>query len=393
MSKADWADASVPTMWTSAQAADTETAWQQVSAWQRTYDLLLHHELRLEACRDELTFAWPPDRSPAATAFVEYIDGMLASIRRAKDQAAENHKALAGILASLAATRADMEKLKAEWDKREAEDVNRAYNLSNILPHSAGANWQEALNDKARTRMAKNDQEVLEARLKFVDLTPPNGGGVGGPIKPQDGRGSPADQTEFADGPATRRSSSGQWLTPPFVALPAEIGGSAGLAGSASGPRLAESGPAEATTSKVTAEPGPRSIGMAAPGLSPVSLVRPASSTGAGLNSAIGAAGGVGNLIPTGRSPKLGVATEPIRTLAPQKVSPVGGVIENTGTIRSGTMGMPLTAGAIGARQNESGPKPPTILQWDVAEGVAPVIEPASEPVFVLGPGIIGVDQ
>ena len=40
MSEADWAAASVPVMWNSAQAADTQMAWQQVNAWQRTYDLL-----------------------------------------------------------------------------------------------------------------------------------------------------------------------------------------------------------------------------------------------------------------------------------------------------------------------------------------------------------------
>ena len=48
MSEADWAGASLPAMWNSAQAADTQMAWQQVQAWQRTHDLLLHHEGRLQ---------------------------------------------------------------------------------------------------------------------------------------------------------------------------------------------------------------------------------------------------------------------------------------------------------------------------------------------------------
>src|SRR5688572_18727404 len=104
-------------MWKSAQAADTELAWQQLTAWQRTYELLAYHEDKLRVCRNELTYAWPPERSPAATAFVEYIDGLLISIQRAKYDAAANHGALSGVLSSLSATKADMAKLKAEWDK------------------------------------------------------------------------------------------------------------------------------------------------------------------------------------------------------------------------------------------------------------------------------------
>lgn len=144
MSKADWVGASVPAMWNSAQAADTGMAWQQVTAWQRTYELLSHHEDRLRKSRDELTLAWPPGRSPAATVFVEYIDGLLTSIGYAKSEAVENHKALAGVLTSLSATRADIDKLKAEWDKREAEDANMARNLPNDL-FASGDNWRESL--------------------------------------------------------------------------------------------------------------------------------------------------------------------------------------------------------------------------------------------------------
>ncbi len=70
MSKGIWSMVDVPTMWVSAQAADTQMAWEQVGAWSRTHELLLFHESRLKTLQLELSAAWPPERSPAAYAFV-----------------------------------------------------------------------------------------------------------------------------------------------------------------------------------------------------------------------------------------------------------------------------------------------------------------------------------
>jgi hypothetical protein len=396
VSKADWAGVSVPAMWSSAQAADTETAWQQVSAWQRTYDLLLHHELRLEACRDELTFAWPPDRSPAATAFVEYIDGLLASIRRAKDEAVENHKALAGVLASLAATRADMDRLKAEWDKHEAEDATMARNLPNDL-FASGENWRETLNERARTRMTRNDQEVLEARLKFVDLSPPFDGGLrgppGGPERP--GQGGP---TLDGTGATLANGPGHAWLMPPTVDPAPDVGGRLGLAGSAAVPPVGSGG------SLIASPPG---AGGGNPSQSPtpgIPALVPSSGLGqardAGMqrkpgsapNSAIGGKGFVVRPIPsvTGAVGARG-ATGEFGHETSRRVNPVGGLVGHaygsTGIGAAPVGGLRSMGPDDGSRSDAQ-----RTLHWDVAEGVPGVIQPLDDPPFVLGPGVIGMD-
>jgi hypothetical protein len=387
VSKADWAGASVPVMWTSAQAADTGMAWQQVTAWQRTHDLLLHHEDRLRKCRDELTLAWPPSRSPAATAFVEYIDGLLKSIGRAKNEAVENHKALTGILTSLSATKADMAKLKAEWDRRETEDANMARNLPNDL-FASGDNWRDSLNEKGRARMAQNDQEILEATRKMVQLTPAQAALIEG--------GDQFDPKE----PVPARSPSGgdaalstpqSWMRPPLVAAVPGVDQSVGAVGAslaAGGLKLGEpAGPLLPTGQ-------PPGSGASAAGISGLA-VPPAQSTARSARSM--STGGAGSPLPRTSSVGAGSSRlKPDSGTAPSRigvarVGPVGGVIGGVGA-HTGVGPMPIgsTGRSSGAAANPH--EAPATLRWEVAQGCAPVIEPEPEIPVRLEPGVIGVD-
>ena len=393
MSKADWAGANLPTMWNSAQAADTQMAWQQVTAWQRTYDLLLHHEGRLKACRDELTYAWPPDRSPAATAFVEYIDGLLISIGRAKQDAVENHRALALVLTSLSATKSDMAKLKAEWDQHEAEDANMAANLPNDL-FASGENWQETLNEKARVRMAQDDQEVFEAKQKMVDITPAMGEPIyaGEPFDPYSRSTGPGASS---NGSRSGTTGSSSWMYSPSIPPVPTSDPGAGLAGGAipDTNRL----PGQAPPGASGAGQGPsRNAVSAPPALAPVGRNLPTSSFGrdVAVPGRTSVATGVGRVVgrrvpasPTeGAIPReAGMARQPRST----RVGPVGGVINGMGTGSSA----PMTSMGRTSASNIEDREPMALLQWEVAEGGTPIIEPAPERPFELGPGVIGADR
>ena len=184
MSEADWAATELPTMWISAQAADTQMAWDQVAAWVRTQELLLHHELRLRALRNELTALWPPSRSSAANAFIQYMDGLLVALENARASAGRNREGLKLLLESLGAAKKDMADLKAKWDKNEREDASRAQNLVNMSPHSAGQNWKQDLNSMAKARMVQNDREVLEASARLTNLPPAHGAPYGDTPRP-----------------------------------------------------------------------------------------------------------------------------------------------------------------------------------------------------------------
>ena len=392
MTAPNWSGATVPSMWNSAQAADTQQAWQQVSAWYRTSELLSRHMDVLRLCRNELTSAWPPGRSPAATAFVEYVDGLLVQMGQARDDAARNHRALAGVLASLAATKADMGKLKAEWDRYEAEDANRAQNLSNILPHSAGTNWQDDLNQKARTRMSTNDQEVFEASRLMVDMTGPW----------HDGRREPPEQLGAGPGePSPQPAASGfgqpgSGMSPVPVVSVSDVDRGAGLAESpvtqpppVSGTQIPSPGVSTPPVGGGVVPPVPVLPGVG--GTRPGARAQPAT-PGLGVRTGGVASGGFGRSAVGGPVPVAsGPAGRSGRGAGPGRVNPVGGVINAGGSGVHGTGTMPLAAaGGLGRGSDTAAREPALTLQWEVPVGGAPVIEPEPERPFQLGPGVIG---
>jgi hypothetical protein len=352
-------------MWTSAVAADTNMAWQQVTAWQRTYELLTHQATQLRMARSELTAAWPAEPGTAAAAFVAYLDEVLLSITRAAEDAVANRQALAHVLTSLSTAKADMTTLKGKWDRNEAEDRARAQNLSNVLPHSAGFDWRHQLNELARDRMTRNDQEVFEATQQ---MTPPV-------------RFDPVigDHVPVHSEAATSVTTPGQptdkatWVSAPVVAPVWDVGPGADLAG-VSAPRGSAGHPGNG--------PGPTPIGSSdrvSPLISmPMSGSRLPTPPGGVISS---------------RTPgSLRAVSEPPATTAGvRRVNPVGGVID--GHAGPGGVGgpMPLGSGMAGRRGRSSDPEPTHV--WTVEHGVPGVIEPAPERPHLPGPGVIGIDR
>lgn len=369
-------------MWASAQAADTQTAWQQVNAWRRTHDLLIHHAGRLKACADELSYAWPPGRSPAAQAFVAYITELRAAIEKASIDAATNYTAIAGVLTSLSAAKADMSRLMQAWDSYEnAPTAEKARRSSAGSPDSP-----EALNAQARARMSENDQEVMESSRRFVELTSGWREGVWKPV-PLDS-GSPG-------GTSSQSSQGSRTLEGPRVLAPSvnpahAIDGNFDLAGSLDVPKPA--GVADGPTPGLI--PGVATPGSPAspPGVGVVGMIPPARVPPAGgLGGAIRADGihAGQTAASSGRPPTSPLAVGAGR--GQNRANPVGGVIEPTRT--PSTPMLPFVGGGRGAAESVRGASTAPTMHWDVPEGVSPVIEPPPEEPFELGPGVIGIDR
>jgi hypothetical protein len=368
----------VPQMWASAQAADTQTAWQQVNAWRRTHDLLLHHASRLKACADELAYAWPPGKSPAAQAFVAYIDQLRTAILQASMDAATNYTAIAGVLTSLSSAKTDLGKMKEEWHSHEAASATEKIIL------------QEAVNKKARSRMAQNDQEVLESSRRLTQLAPLHKGPVWGK-EPFDagspGAGAVSDAQARSEG-----SSSASRMTAPSVSPVQVVDGQFGLAGSPVGPR-----------SPALTDPSATGVASGSLPVSGPSLRDPAVQAATRIPAArvpstnelqrIARPGGLS----AGHAGTLGgpASTSPLAVGAgrsPGRVNPVGGVIEANRTTPAASA-VPLIGGARGASQDHRDSTVAMTMYWDVAQGISPVIEPDSERPFELGPGVIGIDR
>lgn len=381
-----WAAANVPTMWISAQAADTQMAWEQVGAWARTHELLLHHELRLRALQGELSAVWPPERSPAATAFVEHMNGLLIRVAQARSDAAKNRDALKLLLESLASAKKDIAPLKAKWDKFEAEDANRSQNLTNPMPHSGGLTWQQDLNAEARTRMTRSDREVFEATQSMVVLSTWT-----------DSRTDPETFSRFPSTESVGKDEQG-------FHSQYEPSGSGELTGSMApqlGPQLAGAAtinPASSSSVPSTGALSPNGVdstfGRSPQALAAVPAIPPSMGT---IGPSIGGPGlrslGAGMGYRSSSSPSTGAAAVPLGVggqRAGMRVSPVGGVISPGST---GITGVPPMR-SVGAPRAEEGARVPLpTLQWEVARGGAPVIEPPADPPFELGPGVIGIDR
>lgn len=388
LSELEWAGKDVPQMWASAQAADTQTAWQQVNAWRQTRDLLLHHASRLKACSDELTNTWPPERSRAAQAFINYINELHTAIMAASTGAATNHVALAEVLTSLSAAKTDMAKLQQDWERYEAAPlIGKAGTVSEL----DGTDPREALNTKARARMAQNDREVFDSSRRFVEMSSPQEQPYWERVPvgddPRAGGSSGGSQGTRIPGDAT-----GSRIDPPIVSSAGTIDGQLGLAGSAMAPK--SPGVQETLTPGRASETLPAANApIQAPGVGAVGGGR------ASRSSSVGEAGRLQrpSNFHSGPSGSVG-ATAPFSPLAvgagrgQGKVNPVGGVIE-PGRATSSASPVPLMGGARGHAGSDQDSAATPTMEWEVDVGVCPIIEPLPERPFQLGHGVIGIDR
>src|SRR2546423_10941723 len=71
-------------------------AWGQARAWHNAADTTASYLDALRRLRANLVAVWPPDRSPAAKAYVERLDSLIASVDDVRDATAGSGEAVGG---------------------------------------------------------------------------------------------------------------------------------------------------------------------------------------------------------------------------------------------------------------------------------------------------------
>ncbi|MFC7527933.1 hypothetical protein [Actinoplanes sp. GCM10030250] len=394
-----WHNLHVGEMWSMIETHDGVAHQQLISGWRRSFELVLQHLSSVQRYRDNLAAAWPPSRSPAAAAYMERLDVLIASLRGTYEAAVENHRALSGATGALNSARREMEPIQREWAANEVRLAEfraemRLHHLvggkaRGIPPRSPIPTGRQAhLEERARRVMSSLSAELATAQVSLV--TPelykvPRSTDIGNrrfsapafplsqtaPSFASDARsgGDPPQEragarnssgagratTGFSPGPALSGVSSPTAITPPGQSAPAvELPGMGSLPpGGVLGVPERRSPALAPGTSRLNAPPSPV------------------------------AESPLGNLIPPsgaviGAIPAAGTS---LNSRAPLRVNPVGGIIGQPPPIAHPSRRSPGTHRGLERDTH-----------WDVAGGTDPVIEPPRERKIDPGP-VIGIGQ
>ena len=395
-----WSAYNTPRIWAMVEPEDDPESWRQVAALGSMAGLLHDQRKRLEAAREGLIQAWPPEKNSAAQAFVELIDDLLANMRRNKEIADTNAGALGQVLETLRRAKADIAPLYQAYVEKSDDWVPAWWD---------GA--EDELDEQARRRMRAAEEviahpdntirapQVYELRPDFTrtridddgdDLSsggrPGSSGAAAGsafpvphepppPLPGRDVRGPDEAAPVIPSGPELAGV-----LTPPAVSggLPFAV--------------------PPATVSAPAALPG-LVIGGAVPlPSSPPRVGGSAGGTRSGGGGGFGSSPGVG---PVGGSPRGGAGAKPVTPSwlppVPNQPTRAGATGQSTpggSNAGRGGVGPPMTPLAGGRRSPEERSSAMTFdpdNPWATAEGVDPVIAPSErihrhDP----GPGVIG---
>ena len=101
---------------------DDAGSWAQVTAWDQAFSLLTAHAATVRRERDRLAEAWPPEKSPASSAYMVRLDDLIASLTGCAEAAIVNRDALVGVLVAMAAARAKVRDLHEAWQEYRRRD-------------------------------------------------------------------------------------------------------------------------------------------------------------------------------------------------------------------------------------------------------------------------------
>jgi hypothetical protein len=417
----NWTAYEVPTLWKMLQAEDVVTTSQHVTAWQETHELLSVHMDELKRQRDDLAARWPAERSPAAAAFLAYVDGMLGSMKQTSEAAVGNNGALSGINDALITARQKVGEVHDRWQKyQKSEDSS----LSVLGWHpfaDTPDNWQDDLKLQAARHMSEADTVVFQNTAKLVPPTKFD------PVViredatdfPADGSAGAAPSSGSSVGQAAGSHGSG-WMQPPVIPAPVPVsaplpnGPVPVLTGGPAAPPIGQPGGGPAP---VVVGPGLPAPAIPVPVLPPGPVIGPrvgptsagpqrvfmgGRSSGEAGGRVLGAGGGE----PVGQRPRgpmapggvIGGGAAPrSASSVPRRINPVGGVIgeQRNGPASTGGRGQ----FAMGGQRSRRRASDPVVAfdpddPWATEVGCPAVLAPGAEPTsHDPGPGVIGIDR
>jgi hypothetical protein len=432
----NWNGMDVVQMWQAVESQDTTAHYQLLTGWQRSYELTLEHLGQVRNYRQSLAEAWPPEKSAASAAYLQRLDALITHLQSTYDAAVANHSAFASATLAISLSRNDVKKIYDEYTANQtklAEFKNRPIPAakSAVPPQKppVADGRQEQLNNQARSIMFGLSGEIIQARTQITK-----------PALYTDGRID--DQTKTDTGP--------QYAAPPVPPIQTfDPGmGTTHPIGSGTSHPSAPTQTSSPGAGNQSAQPSPvRQPGLILGGAQPQMTGAPPPSTGVTLPPSVGAGGLPGAISPTpflppssvgfptpgmpgmrpapgegfgrsvigavpsgprpmapggviGGTPGVGLGQPITRGRTPQRINPVGGVINSqtaaghplTGGRGGAASGQTMaTTGGRGAGRREESEES---LHWDpddpwqTAEGVAPVVLPATEQRIDPGPAI-----
>ncbi|GAA1787757.1 hypothetical protein HC028_12935 [Planosporangium flavigriseum] len=430
------------------------TSWDQVRAWQKTHELLDDHTSTIRYYRQGLVDRWPPDKSPAAAAFITYVDELIDSLQKASADAKVNERVLGDLTHEVTRARdevraayqehaANQAKLDASPPRPRPVPSRYPVPTPSPAPPAVPPGRQEELTQRARDAMVQLSGVALRSssQMKVPEpYTPP------GKTTQHDG--------EHIDPPAA------VMMTPPVIPAPRTSASQAALAAAQvpsapfptgysgdGAPVLTGGTPTLPQPPTVTPNPPTGLPSTGGPGVVPLpGIVGPlgagggkTSTKGPGLPK-VGPLGGGTAHGPAGPLPGIapevhGSGAAPARPLPPggviggppamgeaspggagggragaaPRVNPVGGVL-GQGAPTAGQRGGPARTHAasgtvagqpvVGGQRRTNGERDRDLRHWDpddpwaMEHGVSPVLEPGREPTsHEPGPGVIGIDR
>ncbi|MGA5301572.1 hypothetical protein ACPCHT_16705 [Nucisporomicrobium flavum] len=396
----DWNSKDVRYMWQAIADQETDKHFDVVAGWRQTADLTITHLGQVQMYRDNLASVWPPSKSPAAAAYLERLDKLIADLQATHDAASANYTAFSTVALTLSLAR---NKLKPLYDQYEA---NRNANLAwqaeqdakpvdpteppKISLPPVSSTQQEQLNNQARVIMFDLSSTLISGQ-SALQKPKPYDPAAGGNKSDESKRAGRDDSSGFAPPPVIplpggdtggsgHRYPSGQTATAntsaghvshaaPVHPAPVVPGAGGPLGGGTigSGPILGSAGPSVMTPSspQVVAPPsppnpaGPSGLipGVVPPpggtGMPPTTGFPPGKPAGAGAVKPGFGAGSAGKFVAPpggviGGSPGNALIGQPssssLRGSPASKVNPVGGVIGQQGN-------SPMRGSTPGGRQ------------------------------------------
>jgi hypothetical protein len=432
----NWNGMDVVQMWQAVESQDTTAHYQLLTGWQRSYELTLEHLGQVRNYRQSLAEAWPPEKSAASAAYLQRLDALITHLQSTYDAAVANHSAFASATLAISLSRNDVKKIYDEYTANQtklAEFKNRPIPAakSAVPPQKppVADGRQEQLNNQARSIMFGLSGEIIQARTQITkpklydpsQAVSENKNGVSGanytappipavvPYHP-DAAGSsssgsssqhvrPAQTVNTGNDPAQPSPADGRQpglvlggtgLSP--LALPPTTGMPASAPPISGGGQLPNViGP---TQPPILPNPASGTPMRPSAGIINEPLMRPGGFSPTGGLRAMPPGGVIGG------NPAA-VLGQPIAgTRAPQRVNPVGGVLNPESSRSSSTAaGRPVGAngqamGNVTGRGSSRQDGRSEEVRWDpdnpweTAEGVSPVVLPASQQRVDPGPAI-----
>ncbi|GIF50222.1 hypothetical protein DFJ67_3026 [Asanoa ferruginea] len=181
-SATDWTAHDAPSMWRMIAPQVTDAHWRHVAGLRKLTELTATHMARLQVYRDHLAEAWPPEKSPAARAFIARLDYLIGHVRATHEVAATNYSALSTATLTLDSARTKVASINAEYAAKLAtlkdyEDLVEQTKASQVPGTSLGpppvaAADMERLNVKARTIMTDLSHTLVLAQTQLRRPTP-----------------------------------------------------------------------------------------------------------------------------------------------------------------------------------------------------------------------------